>query len=100
MTDGADRIAEKLGTRPAHFCYPVGSPDAAGPREFVLAAEAGFKTAVTTRPGMLHRDHAEHLTALPRISVNGEFQRRRYLDVLLSGAPSALLNGFRRVDAA
>jgi hypothetical protein len=32
--------------------------------------------------------------------MNGEFQRRRYLEVLLSGAPTALLNGFRRIDAA
>jgi peptidoglycan/xylan/chitin deacetylase (PgdA/CDA1 family) len=100
MLDGAAAIAAKLGRRPEHFAYPVGQPDAAGPREFALAQEAGFKTAVTTRPGVLFPDHADHLTALPRISVNGEFQRRRYLDVLLSGAPTALKNGFRRVDAA
>jgi peptidoglycan/xylan/chitin deacetylase (PgdA/CDA1 family) len=100
MADGARRIEEQLGVRPAHFSYPVGSPDAAGPREFAIAADLGFRTAVTTRPGVLFRDHARHLTALPRLSVNGEFQHRRYLDVLLSGAPSALMNGFRRVDAA
>jgi hypothetical protein len=40
------------------------------------------------------------LQALPRISVNGEFQRLRYLEVLLSGAPTALMNRFRRVSAA
>jgi peptidoglycan/xylan/chitin deacetylase (PgdA/CDA1 family) len=100
MAEGARRIEEKLGVRPEHFAYPVGSPDAAGPREFAMAAEIGFKTAVTTRPGVLYPQHAHHLTALPRISVNGKFQRRRYLDVLLSGAPTALMNGFRRVDAA
>ena len=60
----------------------------------------GFETAVTTRKGVLFPDHGAHLTALPRISVNGEFQRLRYLEVLLSGAPSALMNRFRRVDAA
>ncbi len=100
MVEGSRRIDATLGTRPRHFAYPVGSRAAAGPREFGLAAAAGFETAVTTRPGVLFPDHAAHLTALPRISVNGEFQRLRYLDVLLSGAATALMNGFRRVDAA
>lgn len=100
MADGVRRIEKKLGVRPAHFSYPVGGPDAAGPREFAIAAEVGFRTAVTTRSGVLFADHARHLHALPRLSVNGEFQRRRYLDVLLSGAPTALMNAFRRVDAA
>jgi peptidoglycan/xylan/chitin deacetylase (PgdA/CDA1 family) len=100
MLDGARAIAAKLGRMPAHFAFPVGTPDAAGAREFGIAAGAGFKTAVTTRPGVLFPEHARHLSALPRISVNGAFQRMRYLDVLLSGAPSALLNRFRRVAAA
>ena len=100
MAGGVRRIEEKLGIRPTHFSYPVGTPDAAGPREFAIAAKVGFASAVTTRLGVLYPDHVGHLTALPRISVNGDFQRRRYLDVLLSGAPSALMNGFRRVDAA
>jgi peptidoglycan/xylan/chitin deacetylase (PgdA/CDA1 family) len=100
MLEGTRQIAEKLGRTPTHFAYPVGATDAAGPREFALAAGAGFKTAVTTRPGVLFADHARHLMALPRISVNGDFQRLRYLDVLLSGAPTALLNRFRRVAAA
>ncbi|HVZ13513.1 MAG TPA: polysaccharide deacetylase family protein, partial [Bauldia sp.] len=100
MVEGARSVAAHLGRMPAHFSFPVGAPDAAGPREFALAAGAGFKTAVTTRPGVLYAEHARHLTALPRISVNGEFQRLRYLDVLLSGAPTALMNRFRRVDAA
>ena len=89
-----------LGRRPEHLAYPVGDPTSAGPREFRIASALGFKTAVTTRPGVLFRAHRDHLTALPRISVNGEFQRLRFLDVLLSGTATALLNGFRRVDAA
>jgi peptidoglycan/xylan/chitin deacetylase (PgdA/CDA1 family) len=100
MRLGASRIEEHLGRRPEHFSYPFGDPSAAGPREFAMARNLGFKTAVTTRPGVLFADHADYLTALPRISVNGRFQRLRYLDVLLSGAPTALANGFRRVDAA
>jgi peptidoglycan/xylan/chitin deacetylase (PgdA/CDA1 family) len=100
MSDSASRIAEMTGTRPAHFSYPIGSPEAAGTREFGLAREVGFATAVTTRAGVLHGEHADYLTALPRISVNGAFQRLRYVNVLLSGVATALANGFRRVDAA
>ena len=93
MDGGARRIEMRLGIRPAHLAYPVGSAAAAGEREFGLAAEAGFKTAVTTRPGVLSAGHARHLLALPRLSVDGEFQRLRYLDVLLSGAGMALWSG-------
>ena len=97
---GADDIEAKLGARPRHLAFPVGDAGSAGRREFEIAAELGFATAVTTRPGVLFAEHGKHLTAFPRISVNGEFQRLRYLDVLLSGAPTALMNRFRRVDAA
>jgi peptidoglycan/xylan/chitin deacetylase (PgdA/CDA1 family) len=89
-----------LGKRPEHLAYPVGDPTSAGPREFRIAAELGFKTATTTRPGVLFKVHRDHLTALPRISVNGEFQRQRYVKVLMSGAGTAILNRFRRVNAA
>ena len=93
-------IEAALGARPAHLAYPLGDPASAGPREFAIAAELGFKTAVTTRPGVLFPVHREHLTALPRISLNGEYQQLRYVRVLLSGAATAVWNGFRRLEAA
>jgi Polysaccharide deacetylase len=93
-------IEAALGTRPEHLSYPIGDSTSAGPREFAIAAELGFKTAVTTRPGVLFRSHSGHLTALPRISLNGEYQRLRYVRVLLSGSATAMWNGFRRLDAA
>lgn len=100
MERSADVIEAALGRRPQHFAFPVGDPTSAGPREFALAAKLGFKTALTTRPGVLFPEHREHLTALPRVSLNGHFQALRFVDVLLSGAPFALSSGFRRVDAA
>ena len=93
-------IEAALSVRPQHLSYPVGDKTSAGPREFAIAGELGFKTAVTTRPGVLFPQHRKHLTALPRISVNGEYQQMRYVRVLLSGAATAMWNGFRRVDAA
>jgi peptidoglycan/xylan/chitin deacetylase (PgdA/CDA1 family) len=100
MQQSAAVIETALGKRPRHFSYPVGDRTSAGPREFRIAAELGFKTAVTTRPGVLFPEHAAHLTALPRISLNGEYQQPRYAKVLVSGAATALWNRFRRVDAA
>ncbi len=94
------RLEEMLGRPVQHFAYPVGDPDAAGPREFALAREAGFATAVTTRPGVLFPAHADHLHALPRLSVNGLFQNVRDFDVLLSGAAFHLFNRGRRVNVA
>ncbi|MET0276894.1 MAG: polysaccharide deacetylase family protein [Pseudorhodoplanes sp.] len=93
-------IESAIGIRPEHFAYPVGDLTSAGPREFALAAELGFKTAVTTQPGVLFREHRRHLTSLPRISLNGEYQQLRYLRVLMSGTATAMWNGFRRPKAA
>jgi len=100
MQLSAATIEAALGKRPAHFSYPVGDRTSAGPREFRIAAEVGFKTAVTTRPGVLFPEHAAHLTALPRISLNGEYQRLRYVRVLLSGSATAMWNGLRGLEAA
>jgi peptidoglycan/xylan/chitin deacetylase (PgdA/CDA1 family) len=95
-----DVIAAALGKPVYHFAYPYGGPDLVGKREFRIAAELGYKTAVTTRPGVLFPEHAAHLTALPRLSLNGEYQEARYLEVLMSGTATALFNRFRRVSAA
>jgi peptidoglycan/xylan/chitin deacetylase (PgdA/CDA1 family) len=94
------RIENALQRPVLHLAYPYGDRIAAGVREFALARAAGFKTAVTTRPGMIFPESAAHLTALPRVSLNGNYQDTRILPVLTSGAATAMWNGFRRVDAA
>ena len=93
-------IEAELGRPVAHFAYPYGGRDAATARDFAIAARIGFKTAVTTRPGMVFAENAEHMTALPRLSLNGNYQDEGLLAVLTSGAATAMWNGFRRVDAA
>jgi len=55
---------------------------------------------VTTRRGVVHGEHAAHADCLPRVSLNGHFQALRYVDLFLSGAPFALANRLRAVDAA
>lgn len=100
MARGADRLAEKLGFWPRHLSYPYGDPGSAGPREFRMAEELGFKTAVTTRKGLVFPEHTDHLMALPRVSLNGDFQSLKYTALYLTGAPFALWNGFRRLNVA
>jgi peptidoglycan/xylan/chitin deacetylase (PgdA/CDA1 family) len=99
MAESRARLVARLGAGVRHFCYPVGDPTSAGRREFALAAELGFESAVTTRPGVVFEAHRAHLHALPRLSVNGRHQRLDDLDILLSGAPFALVNRGRRVAA-
>jgi peptidoglycan/xylan/chitin deacetylase (PgdA/CDA1 family) len=100
LTLSRTRIEEALQRPAIHLAYPYGDKPAAGPREFALARAAGYKTAVTTRPGMVFPESAGHMTALPRVSLNGNYQDARILPVLTSGAATAMWNGFRRVDAA
>ena len=100
LTVSRARIEEALQCPVVHLAYPYGDKQAAGAREFALARAAGYKTAVTTRPGMVFPESGRHLTALPRVSLNGNYQDARILPVLTSGAATAMWNGFRRVDAA
>jgi peptidoglycan/xylan/chitin deacetylase (PgdA/CDA1 family) len=96
--EGGARVLEAaLGRRPHHFAYPYGFEEAAGQREFRLLSDLGFHTAVTTRPGLLTNSHASATTAWPRISMNGHFQSRRYLEVFLSGVAYALYERARRL---
>ncbi len=91
-------IEARLGRPARHLAYPVGDPTSAGPREFEAARELGFASAVTTRPGVVFKEHAQHMSALPRLSVNGLWQTRGAFEALLSGAPFALWNRGRRLN--
>jgi len=92
MVDSIARIEQELGKPCRHFSFPYGCDATAGPREFALASELGMLTAVTTGKGLIQRGHSDHLTALPRFSLNGDYQDIRYVKVMLSGLPFALWN--------
>jgi peptidoglycan/xylan/chitin deacetylase (PgdA/CDA1 family) len=100
LAESRARIEAVIGKPARHLAYPVGDPTSAGAREFAVARELGFASAVTTRPGMIFPEHAAHATALPRLSVNGRYQSLDVIDILLSGAPFTLWNRGRRVNAA
>ena len=98
MALSQDLIEQHTGIKPAHFAYPYGDALSAAGREFSMAKELGFLTAVTTRKGVVFPEHAEHLTALPRVSLNGDYQQARNVKLFLSGLPFALFNNFRKLD--
>ena len=85
MAQSAEVLFAQFGERPVHISYPIGGPASAGPREFELARELGFRTGVTTRPGGIYARHALTPHALPRVSLNGLFQKKRYVDVFATG---------------
>jgi peptidoglycan/xylan/chitin deacetylase (PgdA/CDA1 family) len=97
IADSVARVAQELGKPVRHFSYPYGDEGSAGEREFQIARDLGIETAVTTRKGLIRNAHACAMTALPRLSLNGDYQDARYVKVLLSGLPFALRDGVKAV---
>ncbi len=94
---GREILREQLGEIPKHFAYPYGDAGSAARREFDIMQELGFVTSTTTRKAVLFPEHAEHLQALPRVSLNGDYQTQKYVRLFCSGAPFALSNKFKRL---
>ncbi|MFV1982862.1 MAG: polysaccharide deacetylase family protein, partial [Thiohalomonadales bacterium] len=93
-----DLITKYIGKITRHFSYPFGDVSSATTREFKIIKELNFATATTTRKGLLYPEHAQHLHALPRVSLNGCYQKQRYIKLFLSGTPFALWQKFNRVN--
>jgi len=85
-------IEAQYGIKPEHLSYPIGGKNSAGAREFAIARELGLRSAVTTRPGGLYERDKDNLLALPRISLNGKFQNKRYVEVLATGAIFSMMS--------
>jgi peptidoglycan/xylan/chitin deacetylase (PgdA/CDA1 family) len=100
IVEGADRIKQETGEWPRHLAYPYGDGGSAGAREYDLAQFLGFDTAVTTQKGFLTESHGSHAHAIPRLSLNGDYQDLRMLEVLMSGLPFALASILPTVETA
>jgi len=98
MGRSRERLREMYGVETTHLAYPFGDEASAAHREFEAARQLGFETGVTTRKGVLDPAHAEFLHALPRVSLNGDYQRSRYVKLFLSGVPFRLQPGLPRIN--
>ncbi|WP_455273460.1 polysaccharide deacetylase family protein [Rhizobium herbae] len=89
MEQSARRVEAITGRRPVSLAYPYGYAGTVSPRDHRLAQDLGFTTAVTTQPGTLN-DRLDK-TALPRISLNGHFQKAGFVSALASGIAFQLM---------
>jgi peptidoglycan/xylan/chitin deacetylase (PgdA/CDA1 family) len=94
MRDSADRIEREIGNRPTSIAFPYGYPAAATAREAELAGKAGFASSFTTQPGYIRAGGPRQ--GLPRVSINGLFQRLRYVETLLSPGLWTMRDRLRR----
>ena len=69
------------------FAYTYGDARSVSPRERQILRDLGMHIGVTTRPGVITSDMLADMTALPRISLNGLYQKGRYVRALASGLP-------------
>jgi len=90
----ARRLLEaQLGQPVRHLAYPFGKPEHVGLRDFAIARELGFASAVTTRAGCVFAAHSAHRHSLPRIEVTSSFDASsHYLQTILTGLPLAARN--------
>ena len=88
------RLQEKLGVEARHFAFPYGQRADCGPRDFALARQAGFASAVTTvkalaRPGV-------DPYALPRHTINGTHRHLAFAQAHLSGVSALAASVLRQ----
>lgn len=91
MLVSADHVEAITGKRPETFAFPYGTREAATQREAMIATSLGFTAAVTTQPGVLNGALPGGTTYLPRLSLNGLYQKPRYVSALASGIPLKLM---------
>ncbi|NTE36585.1 polysaccharide deacetylase family protein [Agrobacterium tumefaciens] len=87
IAESTRRVEAYADHRPRSFSYPYGWVKAVGEREAKAVQDAGFSAAVTTQAGVIGSHSLEKPTQLPRVSLNGRFQKKRFVKALISGLP-------------
>ena len=95
MVDNKLWLEANIDQSVRHFSYPFGDRASCGPREAGIAADIGFKIALTNRMGNLFREHRAHLRALPRLRMFSDYESIRLIDFQRRGGAGAVLRMFR-----
>lgn len=62
-----------------------------------MVKQIGFKTAVTTGPWNIFKEHKNYLECLPRIPIIGDQMGTHGLDLYTSGYYPARINNYKRI---
>lgn len=87
ISESIDAVQTMTGKAANAFAYTYGDARSVSSRERQILRELDMRIGVTTRPGVLTADMLGDMTALPRISFNGLYQKSRYVRALASGIP-------------
>jgi peptidoglycan/xylan/chitin deacetylase (PgdA/CDA1 family) len=87
LAESCNLVADYSGKPVTTFAYPYGHSYAVGMREHEATRNAGLQLAVTTQPGVLRNNSLSNPYALKRVSLNGWYQRKRFVKALISGVP-------------
>lgn len=90
VAQSAAYVAEITGRPCRTFAYPYGDARSVSPRETERLKRHGL-VGVTTRPGTLRAGGVADMQALPRVSLNGLYQKARYVRALASGLPFRIM---------
>jgi len=85
MTMGRAVVKTALGRDPQHFAYPFGYRGSYARQHLLLAADAGFASAVSAVSGVVWPQGRSDPYALPRIAWDGRRRSLRAMRVMLSG---------------
>jgi peptidoglycan/xylan/chitin deacetylase (PgdA/CDA1 family) len=96
VQDSRKILTDHLNRSIDHFAYPYGSHNEAGPREFKIIKELGFKTAVTSRFANIFPQHRNSLECLPRLEIPF-LSNPAMLELAVNGMIPARKNHLRRI---